>query len=69
MTYDKAFQVTMTGNTHTFDSFGCAPRWRASPLPSRAVASGRGWHAQGEGMQLKGIITHEVAVICPDATL
>lgn len=32
--YDKAFQVTMNGSTHTFDSFECAIQALAPTCPN-----------------------------------
>jgi hypothetical protein len=47
--YDKAFQVTMAGKTHTFDSFECAIHALA-PNCSRCGCRivGHGLEAQGE---------------------
>lgn len=46
--YDKAFDVTMAGRTHTFDSFECAI---ATLAP---VCSHCGCRIVGHGMEVKG---------------
>ena len=38
--YDKAFQVTKAGMTHTFDSFECAIHAPATPGPAEELRSG-----------------------------
>ena len=47
--YDKAFQVIMDGETHTFDSFECAIHALAPSCPSCGVTiMGHGVEAEGE---------------------
>ena len=42
--YDKAFQVTMGADTHTFDSFECAIHALRRPAPTAACGSrGTAW--------------------------
>ena len=42
--YDKAFQVTMNGSSHTFDSFECAIiRWRRPVRIAASTSSGTDW--------------------------
>jgi len=43
--YDKAFQVTMNGTSHTFDSFECAIQALAPTCPSC------GTHVVGHGVE------------------
>ena len=43
--YDKAFQVTMNGSTHTFDSFECAIQALAPTCPNC------GTHVVGHGVE------------------
>jgi hypothetical protein len=40
--YDKAFQVTMNGKAHTYDSFECAIHALAPRNPDRRARHGEG---------------------------
>jgi hypothetical protein len=46
--YDKAFQVTMNGTTHTFDSFECAIHTLAP------ICDNCGIHIVGHGLEKEG---------------
>jgi hypothetical protein len=48
--YDKAFQVTLNGSTHTFDSFECAIQALAPTCPHC------GTHVLGHGVEKDGTI-------------
>ena len=48
--YDKAFQVTLNGSTHTFDSFECAIQALAPTCPHC------GTHVVGHGVEKDGTI-------------
>jgi hypothetical protein len=48
--YDKAFQVTLNGSTHTFDSFECAIQALAPTCPHC------GTHVVGHGVENDGTI-------------
>src|SRR5215467_9313757 len=48
--YDKAFQVTLNGTSHTFDSFECAIQALAPTCPHC------GTHVVGHGVEKEGTI-------------
>ena len=50
--YDKAFQVSMNGATHTFDSFECAIHAlapRRGPCARRGLREAVGWNLAKSG--------------------
>ena len=48
--YDKAFQVSMNGSTHTFDSFECAIHALAPKCKTCGI------HIMGHGLEKEGIL-------------